>query len=119
MKRLSEALEEEANPLAVDGTIQRFDFVIELFWKTLKRLLELEGIQAFTPRETLQAAYTAHWLEDEILWLQMLNDRNKTSHIYNAEMAYKIYQNIKVYYPELNSTYNFLKDRFADSHYSK
>ena len=38
LERLREALQEpETNSLAVDGTIQRFEFVIELFWKTLKR----------------------------------------------------------------------------------
>jgi len=37
----------------IDGTIQRFEFVIELYWKTLKRLLALEGINTYTPRESL------------------------------------------------------------------
>ena len=44
LERLGEALaiKEEENTLVVDATIQRFEFVIELYWKTLKRLLELE-----------------------------------------------------------------------------
>jgi nucleotidyltransferase substrate binding protein (TIGR01987 family) len=46
LERLAEALREpETNKLAIDGTIQRFEFVIDLFWKTLKRLLAEEGIQ--------------------------------------------------------------------------
>lgn len=35
IKRLDEALaEDDTNPLAIDGTIQRFEFVFELMWKT-------------------------------------------------------------------------------------
>ena len=115
LERLGEALaiKEEENTLVVDATIQRFEFVIELYWKTLNRLLELEGIQTYTPIEMLKASYTVHWLDDETIWLQMLNDRNKTSHIYDAEMTNQIYQNIKSYYPVLSSTYRFLKDRFT------
>jgi hypothetical protein len=44
LERLREALQEpEANSL-VDGTSQWFEFVIELYWKTLRRLLAAEGI---------------------------------------------------------------------------
>lgn len=113
LERLREALQEpEENPLAVDGTIHRFEFVIELYWKSLKRLLALEGIETYTPRESLQRAYQANWLADETAWLQMLRDRNETSHVYNEEMARRIYDHIKEYFPELERTYHFLLQRF-------
>lgn len=112
LERLGEALAEpEDSSLVVDGTIQRFEFVIELFWKTLKRLLEFEGITARTPREALQAAYQAGWLEDETAWLQMLRDRNEASHIYDEAAARRIYADIRRYFPELERTYRFLRGR--------
>ena len=50
LARLDEALAEPlANRLAIDGTIQRFEFALELTWKTLKRLLEREGVTATRP----------------------------------------------------------------------
>ncbi len=110
MERLREALQEpETNSLAVDGTIQRFEFVIELLWKTLKRLLAVEGIQTGTPREAIQRAFEANWLGDETAWLQMLKDRNETSHVYDEESAKKIYLRVKRHFPELEKTYRFLK----------
>lgn len=102
LNRLGEALAEPLdNPLAIDGTIQRFEFALELTWKALKRLLEREGIEAATPRSTLKQAYAAGWIEDETAWLQMLRDRNATSHIYDEKTARRVYESIKANYPEL------------------
>ncbi|ENH96253.1 hypothetical protein J416_11772 [Gracilibacillus halophilus YIM-C55.5] len=110
--RLEEALQEDhQNSLIVDGTIQRFEFTIELFWKSLKRLLQNEGIEANTPKETLKGAYQARWLHDETAWLQMLKDRNETSHTYNERLALEILGNIKDYYPEMKRTFVFLKEK--------
>lgn len=89
LERLHEALQEpEGNSLVVDGTIQRFEFAIELYWKTFKRLLALEGIQSNTPRESVQRAFQAEWIADETAWLGMLRDRND-SHIYDEATATK------------------------------
>jgi nucleotidyltransferase substrate binding protein (TIGR01987 family) len=113
LERLREALAEpETSSLAVDGTIQRFEFVIELFWKSLKRALEEEGIETRTPRESLQRAYQAGWLGDETAWLQMLRDRNETSHIYDEGAARRIYGHIRQYFPEMERTFAFLRRRF-------
>ena len=111
--RLKEALDEpKHNTLIIDATIQRFEFVIELYWKTLKRLLVAQGIEATTPKEVLKKAYAAEWLKNETAWLQMLNDRNETSHIYNEKKAKEIYQHIKNNFPELQNTFDFLKKHF-------
>lgn len=95
-----------------DATIQRFEFCIELFWKVLKKFLAYEKTPAITPRETLQKAFQYQFINDEKIWLAMLEDRNRTSHIYRQEVADEIYQKIKMYYPVLEETYNALKIRF-------
>lgn len=111
LARLKEAIDaDENNPLIIDATIQRFEFVIELYWKTLKRLLAQQGILTNTPKDTLQKAYTAKWIENETAWLEMLRDRNETSHIYNQNKAKEIYQHIKNNFPELQNTFNKLKN---------
>ncbi len=111
LERLREALAEpQTNPLAVDGTIQRFEFVIELYWKAFKRLLAVEKIQAHTPRECVKKAYQAKWISDEAIWLNMLEDRNRSSHVYNEAGAMEIYTNIRRYQPVLDDTYRLLCD---------
>ena len=104
--RLKEALAQpHDNPLIIDGTIQRFEFVIELFWKTLKRLLAAEGIEANTPKESFKKAFAAGWLHDETAWLQMLQDRNETSHVYDEEKAQEIYSHVQQNFPELERVF--------------
>ena len=110
--RLREALAQpEENPLVVDGTIQRFEFTIELFWKAIKRLLAYEGIETNTPRETVQQAYQAGWLEDETAWLEMLRARNQTSHAYNEALARRIRDQIRRDFPEMERALSALASR--------
>lgn len=107
LDRLEEAVAqpEAANPLVIDGTIQRFEFALELFWKSLKRLLAAEGIETATPKETIGAAFQAHWLHDQTAWLDMLADRNRTSHVYDEAMARSIHGRIKDYAPLMRTTF--------------
>jgi nucleotidyltransferase substrate binding protein (TIGR01987 family) len=114
LDRLREALAQPAtNPLAIDGTIQRFEFTIELFWKVMKRLLSREGVDARTPRETLRGAYAAGWLQDEIAWLDMLRARNDTSHAYDEALARRICDDVRRYFPEMAQTCQTLRERAA------
>lgn len=114
--RLQEALDEPmTNSLVIDGTIQRFEFVTELFWKTLRRALEEEGIQTLSPHDALQKAYKWGWLESGEAWFAILKTRNQTTQLYDEEMAKKIYQEIKTYFPELQKTFLFIQQRFQEN----
>ena len=57
--RLGEALAlAEGNPLGIDASIQRFEFCVELAWKSLRELLQRDhGIETVSPKTTLQESY--------------------------------------------------------------
>lgn len=101
----------EQSDLLIDGTIQRFEFCIELFWKMLKRALLESGIESGTPREAIQEAYQAKWLNDEQLWIQMLQDRNRTSHVYEEEVAREIFSRVPKYYEIMNQALADIKQK--------
>ena len=114
--KLKLALEQNStDELVIDGTIQRFEFCIEVFWKMLKRALQEEGIETGTPREAIQRAYQVKWFDDERLWLQMLHDRNQTSHIYDEEVAKEIYQRIPSYYQAMNELLEKIQEKLISS----
>ncbi len=121
-KNLGQALERlkdimsvplDQNDFVLDAAIQRFEFVTELFWKTLKHFLLLKGVEVALPRDALQKAYVAGWLENEALWLQMMRDRNQTSHTYQHVLAVEIYQHIKLYLPEFQRSYEKIGEIFS------
>jgi nucleotidyltransferase substrate binding protein (TIGR01987 family) len=114
--RLEEALaEDRSNPLAVDGTIQRFEFTYEFFLKVLKQLLrEHEQLDVRHPKQALQSAYKLEWLEgEESQWIDMLCDRNKTSHTYEPDIAEEVYAHVQDYLPLIKTTYSALQNRFG------
>ena len=97
LARLEEALRQNPSvgSIVVDGTIQRFEFTFELAWKLMKAVLDYNGIEANTPRESIKESFRANIIKDGESWIDMLEDRNKTSHIYDENQALVIYNKIK------------------------
>lgn len=98
LERLQEAVKEKVSDkggIIVDGTIQRFEFTFELAWKLARATLAYNGIEADTPRLVIKEAYKAKLIQDGEAWIDMLEDRNRSSHIYDEKQAFKIYSKIK------------------------
>lgn len=72
-----------------DSVIQRFEFTYELAHKTLQEYMKYEGItlENSFPRTIFKTAYANNLVEHEQLWIQLLEDRNLTSHIYSEKLA--------------------------------
>ena len=116
LEKLEDALAiPKERELVVEGTIQRFEVLIELFWKTLKRALEYEGLHPKTPRDSLKEAFRIGWLHDEQAWLDMLDSRNITSHVYLAEeLAEANYEYIRKVAPILRREFDDLRARYPE-----
>lgn len=83
---------EQDNGLYRDGLIQRFEFTVELAWKSAKEYLEDQGavVQYATPRAVLKDAYAAGLISQPDIWNDILTARNSTSHIYSEDTAIAI-----------------------------
>ncbi|MFH1877459.1 MAG: nucleotidyltransferase substrate binding protein [Candidatus Omnitrophota bacterium] len=106
LQRLNEALNEDISKgsVIVDGTIQRFEFTFELAWKLAKNILAFQGIEANSPRSAIKEAFRSKLITDGNGWIDMLEDRGKTSHIYDEKNALEIYEKIKKkHYPLLKA----------------
>jgi nucleotidyltransferase substrate binding protein (TIGR01987 family) len=102
-KRLDEATKLEIHhDIIYDAVIQRFEFTFELSWKLMKMFLEYAGVSEIkSPRATMREAFTYGLIEDGDEWIDMMIERNKTSHIYDEEEAKLIYMKIKNKYNDL------------------
>jgi len=72
-----------------DGLIQRFEFTVELAWKSIKEYLEDQGSTTpiATPRAVLKEAFAAGIIQDADEWNKIITARNITSHVYDEKTA--------------------------------
>jgi nucleotidyltransferase substrate binding protein (TIGR01987 family) len=71
--------------LEQEGAVQRFEFTLELGWKTLRDFLEHSGVavEPVTPKQVVKLAFAAKIIRDGQLWIDMLDHRNLLSHSYD------------------------------------
>jgi nucleotidyltransferase substrate binding protein (TIGR01987 family) len=112
LRRLNEGLKKAKDQLDRDGVIQRFEFTFELLWKTLRLFLLDQGINTNSPKEVLKETFRFGLIKDEKLFLDMLDDRNQTSHIYSEEVSKEIFERIrKKYSTALKKLVKSIKER--------
>ena len=100
------------NDLFVNGQIQKFEYNIELLWKTLKAyFLEGRGITMLYPKEIIKQFFQEELITEEvyILLIDALNSRNLLSHVYNEEIYKEIEPKLKDYARAIETAYTAIK----------
>ncbi len=81
----------------VEITTKRFEYTFESMWKTTKEFLKSQGIECNSPkscfRELIKEGVVDEDLEEILAKLIIL--RNELVHVYDEEMANRIYEEIK------------------------
>lgn len=101
--QLRSALAEPANlDLIKAGCIQYFEFCFELGWKACKVVSAEQGLpDCLSPKACLRQAFTQGWIDDEPVWLEMLDARNRMAHTYDARKALQIYESLPQFHTAL------------------
>ncbi len=112
--RLEEAVSlcrEESNAIYFDALIQRFEFSTELAWKTCKEHLEELGYSDVNgPKPVMREAFSAGLIQEADIWIGILTDRNRTSHIYDEDTAREIGEHIiHSYLPEFQKLLGYFQ----------
>ncbi len=118
LRLLREALDDVdgLSDLEKEGTIQRFEFPVELAWKTLKDYLEYGGVLLAqnTPKIVVKQAFAAKIITDGQLWIDMLDFRNALSYRYDQTMFDRAVREIpERFLGGLDELCDFLKKRSA------
>lgn len=98
---LRESQTPQASDVVRDGAIQRFEFSLELAWKTLRRCLRLKGSQVNHPKDVIREAAAEGWITHPEKWLAFIDLRNETSHVYDEPTALRIYAALPEFQSEL------------------
>ena len=86
--------------LVKNGQIQKFEYSIELCWKIIKTFLnEHHGIETVSPKSAIKEFFGVNLVDEEEyeLLIQMIDDRNRLSHIYNELFFQEIYARLVSY----------------------
>ena len=83
--------QQQLNELEEQGLIKAFEYTYELGWNTIKDFYEEQGEANLQGgRDAIQLAFKRGLIKDGEGWMEMLKDRNRTSHTYNEETAREI-----------------------------
>lgn len=91
--------------LEKEGIIQRFEYTLELAWKTLKDKMEFDGLilDRISPKMVVKEALRTHYIHEIDTWVDMITDRNTLSHRYDFDAMEQILPTIQErYIPFLN-----------------
>ncbi|MCD6442216.1 nucleotidyltransferase substrate binding protein [bacterium] len=95
LSRLKEALDAEENDFIRDSAIQRFEFTLDLSWKSLKVFLEEKyGVVCNSPKRCFREAFKQGIIEYNEIWLEMVDWRNEIVYTYQEEFAEKLYNSL-------------------------
>ena len=85
--KLKEAMEKgELNELERNGLVQRFEFTLDLSWKTMKDFLEDQGfLFKPSPKDTFRQAQQSGYIDYAQDLINGLDLRNELSHDYSGE----------------------------------
>lgn len=89
------------------GAIQAFEYCFELSWKIMKKLLEVRGKIANSPKEIYRMAALEGFIKDPELWFDFIKKRNMTIDTYEEEKALEVISAFSSFSQELNA---FLKN---------
>lgn len=92
---------DEENEIIRDATIKRFEYTLELGWKLWKIILEKDFMEiVISPKKVFLSLGKNNFIktEDVEIFLEMIKNRNLTSHTYDSNFVIELYSEIKKYW---------------------
>lgn len=89
-----------------DACIQRFEYCIELAWKTSMKVL---GSNTLAAKPAVREMARNNLIANPEAWLEFIDARNDTSHSYDEGTAQKVFKKIESFYPEAHKLAEVLK----------
>jgi nucleotidyltransferase substrate binding protein (TIGR01987 family) len=102
----------ELNELERNGLVQRFEFTLDLSWKTMKDFLEDQGFAfKLSPKDTFRQAQQSEYIDYAQDLIDGLDLRNDLSHDYNGEKFLLAEKDLRdKTYPALKHLFVFFED---------
>lgn len=111
--RASHALDDEE---LRDAVIQRFEYTFELCWKMIKRRVEADAptpseVDFLSYKDLMREAGERGLVKEVVRWFVYRDQRNLTSHTYNADKAREVYHTAVEFLPDARALLAELESR--------
>lgn len=103
----------DGSEIHMAAIIQAFEYTFEQCWKALQKKSSEEGVTVASPKKALEWAMSAKLInqKSEHIWIQMLGDRNLSSHTYQENIAKNVSGNVRsLYIAEFEGALLAMKD---------
>ena len=92
LRRFDEALElDPVDDIHRAGCIQYFEFTFDLAWKSIQSIASFYGLEPVkSPRSAFKTAFSQGWIKEQAPWLNMLEARNRMSHVYSGSEPHAV-----------------------------
>jgi nucleotidyltransferase substrate binding protein (TIGR01987 family) len=87
MDMMKAASDDATKALMRDGVIQRFEFCVELAWKSAVKKL---GLATQAPKPAVRDMAQSGYITDVQSWFEFVEARNKSSHTYAEAIALQV-----------------------------
>lgn len=98
VRRLEDAVAQEKDEFIRDSVIQRFEFCVELAWKSARRTM---GTATGAPKDVVREMAQSGYIDNPTLWLQAIDMHNLSSHTYREDLAEQVYAFACSFLPQL------------------
>lgn len=115
----SEAEKAVSSEIYRTGVVGQFNLTFELAWKALQETMRAHKVkeaETGSPREILKLGYKTGFINHDKVWIDMLNCRNVSIHIYNEEEIDEIVKKIySEYIPEFRLLCDILQKKIKEA----
>ena len=83
-----------------NGKVQKFEYCVELAWKLARMFLfDIHGLERNSPKSAAKGLLEVQLIDDNLYqhFIEMLNDRNRMSHVYDLEDFSEILDKLKLH----------------------
>lgn len=97
LESLKRGLAEPKSDISRDACIQRFEFCVELAWKSARRVM---GTATSAPKAVVREMARNGLVDDAEFWLLAIEKRNLSSHTYKEALADEVYDFAALFLPQ-------------------
>jgi nucleotidyltransferase substrate binding protein (TIGR01987 family) len=110
VKKLEEVLNLKKTEIIRDPAIKRFELCFDLAWKTIKNYAKEQGVECYSPKECFKTAFQLKLINHEEKWLEIIDNRNLSTHLYSEKQAEEIYSKLSDYLKLFKELFKSIKD---------